>query len=56
MNTFRVEAVLDQRPSDALRPGMEGVAKIDAGRELLVWSWSRRLVNWLRETAWTWQP
>lgn len=54
-NTFRLEARLDAA-GQGLRPGMEGVAKIDAGRALLVWVWSRRLVDWLRVTAWTWQP
>ncbi|EAQ02909.1 GAF domain protein [Pseudooceanicola batsensis HTCC2597] len=54
-NTFRVEAELKDLP-DWLRPGMEGVARIDAGEELIAWVWSRRLINWLRETAWTWQP
>ena len=54
-NTFLVEAELDEAPPD-LRPGMKGVAKIDAGRDLMVWIWSRSLIDWLRETAWTWQP
>jgi multidrug efflux pump subunit AcrA (membrane-fusion protein) len=60
-NTFRVEAepVADLTPAggpDGLRPGMEGVAKIDAGEALLAWTWSRRMVDWLRSTLWTWQP
>ncbi len=55
INTFRVEATLEA-PLTGLRPGMEGVAKIDAGEALIVWTWTRRLVNWARETAWTWQP
>ncbi|MCP3877214.1 MAG: HlyD family efflux transporter periplasmic adaptor subunit [Sulfitobacter sp.] len=54
-NTFRVEAALETLP-EGVRPGMEGVAKIDAGKELIVWVWSRRLIDWLRETTWTWQP
>lgn len=54
-NTFRVEGVLRSTPPD-LRPGMEGVAKIDAGRELVAWVWSRRLIDWARKTLWTWQP
>ena len=36
-NYFRVEAALEG-PIAALRPGMEGVAKIDAGRRRRVWS------------------
>jgi GAF domain-containing protein len=55
INTFRIEAELRDLP-DWLRPGMEGVARIDAGQELMSWVWSRRLINWVRETAWTWQP
>lgn len=54
-NTFRVEGLLRDTPAD-LRPGMEGVAKIDAGHELLSWVWSRRLIDWARKTLWTWQP
>ncbi|MFC3616291.1 efflux RND transporter periplasmic adaptor subunit [Lutimaribacter marinistellae] len=54
-NTFRVEGLLDTTPV-GLRPGMEGVAKIEVGRELMVWVWSRRLIDWVRRTLWTWQP
>ena len=31
-----------------LRPGMEGVAKIEAGRRSLVWIWTHAVVDWLR--------
>lgn len=55
INTFRTEAVL-LADSAMLRPGMEGIAKIEAGDALLVWTWTRRLVDWMRKTAWTWQP
>jgi multidrug efflux pump subunit AcrA (membrane-fusion protein) len=54
-NTFRVEGSLEAPPK-SLRPGMEGVVKLDAGEALAVWVWSRRMVDWLRRTAWTWQP
>lgn len=50
---FRVEAML-VRNVDRLRPGMEGVAKIDAGSRKLFWIWTHRLVDWLRLTLWTW--
>jgi multidrug resistance efflux pump len=50
---FRVEAALD-RLSPNLRPGMEGVAKIEVGSRRYIWIWTHRLVNWLRITAWTW--
>ena len=51
-NVFRVEGLLTQN-SDRLRPGMEGVAKVDIGRRPLLWVWTRSLVEWLR--LWAWQ-
>ncbi|WP_420382223.1 HlyD family efflux transporter periplasmic adaptor subunit [Novosphingobium sp.] len=54
-NYFRVEASLD-RPDPRLRPGMEGVARIDVGTSPLLWVWSRTLVDWLRLFFWKWQP
>jgi biotin carboxyl carrier protein len=50
---FRVEALLGS-VSDRLRPGMEGVAKIEAGRRKLFWIWTHKLVDWLRLTLWSW--
>lgn len=55
VNHFRAEADL----GDAglrLRPGMEGVAKIDAGSASALWVATRRLVGWLRLTVWEWSP
>ena len=54
-NYFKVEAKLDQIP-DRLRPGMEGVGKVVAGRRLLVWIWTRQAVDWVRLTLWAWLP
>ena len=54
-NYFRDEAVMDKH-SDLMRPGMEGVAKIEIGEEKLVWIWTRRLVDWLRLMAWNRLP
>lgn len=53
MNVFRVEAELTETPA-ALRPGMEGAAKTDIGRQLVVKSWTRRLSDWFRFTLWRW--
>lgn len=50
---FRVEAMLDEG-SERLRPGMEGVAKIDAGRRSLFWIFTHRFFNWLRLAVWSW--
>ena len=54
-NYFRVEAKLDQTP-DRLRPGMEGVGKIMAGRRLFVWIWARQAIDWVRLRLWAWLP
>ena len=54
-NYFRVEAVMDSH-SDLMRPGMEGVAKIEIGQEKLIWIWTRRLVDWLRLFVWNRLP
>jgi len=54
-NRFRVEARLEDR-APALRPGMQGVAKIDVGQRRLVWVWTHALVDWLRLWAWNWWP
>jgi multidrug efflux pump subunit AcrA (membrane-fusion protein) len=55
-NQFRVEATLDDPPGQDLRPGMEGVAKIETGPHNLVWVWTHLLIDWLRLTAWKWMP
>ena len=54
-NYFRVEAKLDWTP-DRLRPGMEGVGKIVAGRRPLVWIWTRQAIDWVRLKLWAWLP
>lgn len=52
-NYFRVEARLHSEPAQ-LRPGMEGVAKIEIGERKLAWIWTHKLVDWMRLWAWTW--
>lgn len=54
-NTYRVEARLEGADA-ALRPGMEGIAKIRAGNELAIWVWTRRMIDWARLQLWTWWP
>ena len=51
-NFFEVEAELAE--AAALRPGLRGVAKIDAGTSSIAWSWTHRLVGWLRLSLWSW--
>ncbi len=54
-NFFRVEALLE-RTDERLRPGMEGVAKIDIEQRRLWWIWTHRLENWIRLFVWTYWP
>lgn len=54
-NHFRVEAGLDGQAT-RLRPGMEGVAKIEVGEASLLWVWTHRLTDWLQRTLWDWSP
>ncbi len=54
-NYFRVEAVMDNH-SDLMRPGMQGISKIEIGREKLLWIWTRPLVDWLRLFVWNRLP
>jgi RND family efflux transporter MFP subunit len=52
-NLFIVEARLDDTP-ELLRPGMDGVGKIDIGERRLIWIWTHRLTDWLRLWVWSW--
>jgi multidrug resistance efflux pump len=50
-NVFRVRAnIIDQR--EWMRPGMEGEARIAAGKKTYLWMATHRLVNWLRMKLW----
>lgn len=55
-NLFRVEAEFVGDQSTVLRPGMEGVAKVDIDRRSNFWIWTRGLRNWLRLFFWKWLP
>jgi hypothetical protein len=54
-NFFRVEAGLDKVPAQ-LRPGMEGVGKINVGERGLWWVLTHTFTDWLRLTLWDWMP
>ncbi|MBL8383330.1 MAG: HlyD family efflux transporter periplasmic adaptor subunit [Burkholderiales bacterium] len=54
-NYFRVEAVATGN-IEKLRPGMEGVGKIDVERRKLIWIWTHKLVHWMRMWVWSWWP
>lgn len=53
--TFRVEA----EPTEtlvALRPGMEGLAKVSVGQRRRWWIWTHTLTDWVRLQLWRWMP
>jgi biotin carboxyl carrier protein len=52
-NAFEVEAKLSNNAVN-LRPGMEGVAKIESGERSLYWMLGHRLSDWLKLTFWSW--
>ena len=52
-NFFEVEGGLTEG-APGLRPGLQGVAKIEAGSQPLAWIWTRRFVDWARLTAFAW--
>jgi multidrug resistance efflux pump len=54
-NAFRVEARLTELGS-RLRPGMEGIAKIETGRRSLLWIWAHPVIEWVRLAAWKYLP
>jgi hypothetical protein len=50
-NVFKVRVrLLDVYPW--MRPGMEGVAKIDIDKRPYAWIWTRKIVNWVRMKLW----
>lgn len=52
-NSFRVEARL-RDPGPTLRPGMQGIGKIEIGRRPLGWLLTHSLVDWVRLKLWSW--
>lgn len=55
-NVFAVEASIDSTAVAALRPGMQGIAKVVVGERSLLWIWTHGGVDWLRLTLWSWSP
>ncbi len=52
---YRVEGKLDELP-DALRPGMQGIARIEAGEHSLGWIYFHELYNAVALWLWKWLP
>ena len=55
-NFFRVEAELATGAGARLRPGMEGVAKVEVDERRLISIWTRELITWIRIKIWAWTP
>lgn len=53
-NFFEVEATLADPLHQSLRPGLDGVAKINAGQRPFIWIWTHRMLNAIRMTVWSW--
>jgi len=51
-NHFLVKAKLMESPEGWWRPGMSGMARIDAGQANLMWIWSHRLMDTIRMKLW----
>jgi len=54
-NFFRVEAAFDQA-DPRLRPGMEGVGKIEIDRRSWLWIWTHDIWESIRLHVWKWLP
>jgi RND family efflux transporter MFP subunit len=54
-NYFRVEGHVE-KPSERLRPGMEGIGKITVDRRKLIWVWTHQAIDWVRLQLWRWIP
>jgi biotin carboxyl carrier protein len=56
---YEIEAQLVAEPAlqqalQQLRPGLQGVGKIDQPAEPLAWRWGRQAWGWLRYAVWAW--
>jgi len=56
LNYFTVETRLTDAADMPLRPGMEGVAKVEIGERRLIWIWTRKIVLWFKLFFWSWIP
>ena len=54
-NFFRVEGAA-RGGIEKLRPGMEGVGKINVEKRKLIWIWTHKIVHWVRMWIWSWWP
>ncbi|MEO8004096.1 MAG: HlyD family efflux transporter periplasmic adaptor subunit [Betaproteobacteria bacterium] len=52
-NFFEVEGKLVDAPA-SMRPGSQGIGKIEAENRTIAWVCTHRLVQWMRTTLWSW--
>ncbi len=50
-NVFKVRVRL-KRLDGRMRPGLEGIAKVDIDRRRYIWIWTRPIVRWVRMKLW----
>jgi len=54
---FRVEAhITESSVIPKLRPGMQGIGKIEIGPRSYLWIWTHHFTNWLQLRFWSWLP
>lgn len=51
-NVFRVRCLFQEEPESWFRPGMSGVAKLNAGKRSMLWILTHRTVDFLRMFFW----
>jgi hypothetical protein len=52
-NVYKVRVVFDKGELKPwMKPGIEGIAKVNVGRARYMWLWTHRLVNWVRMKLW----
>ena len=55
VNGFEVLGTLETK-DQSIRPGMEGVVKIEVGTHNVAWIWAHPLIDWLRIKIWSMIP
>lgn len=54
--TFTVIAAISDNDNGNLRPGMSGVARVNAGQRSILWIHSHEIVDWLKLKLWQLSP
>jgi len=51
---FRLDAIPTENIVQLVRPGQTGIAKIEVGRQRLIWVWTHRFRDWMQLKLWSW--